>query len=327
MAFDTEKAEHYRNAIGPAGLLTHTFDPAVGEIHRLTKEENSRNHNYQLVDAESGDLSHKSHIAVGSGPDAGKNAALTSKENERRKKESSDHLIFMILMDRLNQLQEKIAWLSDEILVAEDILTRIQNGEKFEVGPDGSLKDKGAERLVQEYEKRTGQKVDRNDPDALYDAIHSENEHMWTKRKGYDAEHKRLEDIRERIENATSPEERQKIFKESGLDESAAIITRTNSIKIKTQGYEELGLSGNQSKERLVMEKRDVADFDMDSMFEPQFPISAATNHSGETSIKNDKDIAIEFAKASTDEQPAQPEEKTTLAKSSTAENLNFRSN
>lgn len=299
-------------------------DTHVGAVHEMTKTLENADFYRELLGFIHGTKNNESRInrVLGNSNDA---RMQQSERSEQAKQKTADR-IFIAMMNRLNELNKNIARLDAKIIVADEILTRLQNGEKFGVGPDGSLKDKDAEKLVQEYEKRTGQKIDRNDSNALYEAIHLEKEWIWKNREGYAAERENLETEVEHFQDANTDEERQQILEELDLKEAFDVIAKSDSIETQIQSYEMLSLSKQQSEERFVMENREMEDFDMDSMFESQSPISAATNHSGETSIKNDTDVAIEFAKASTDEQLSQPEEKITLTKSSITENLNFRS-
>lgn len=101
--------------------------------------------------------------------------ALSEKKRKEQKKFARDA---QDLDEYLDQIADIIAALRNQLAEQLDLLGRINDmidglkrGELPEQNPDGSFADKGVEAKLQAYEKRTGKKLDRNDPDAVANAL------------------------------------------------------------------------------------------------------------------------------------------------------------
>jgi len=100
----------------------------------------------------------------------GSEAQKTEKAEKDRK--SFQEQAFQSLLQRIRDLDKQIAWHGQEIdrLVRQRdaidrAMAKIHRGEKPELNPDGTFKDQALEQAARDYEKRTGKKIDRNNPD------------------------------------------------------------------------------------------------------------------------------------------------------------------
>ncbi len=75
------------------------------------------------------------------------------------------------LMSEIDQLEQEIEKLDQELDHLDDAIARLEKGEELGLDENGALKDKQLESALQEYERRTGKKVDRSDSDALLQAL------------------------------------------------------------------------------------------------------------------------------------------------------------
>lgn len=82
----------------------------------------------------------------------------------------------LALQAQLDDLDREIAGYDKRLETVDTLLSRIEDGEIFEVGRDGELLDQDAERELKDYEYRTGRKVNRHDMDAIEAALEQERE-------------------------------------------------------------------------------------------------------------------------------------------------------
>ncbi len=95
----------------------------------------------------------------------------TEQEAEKRRKDTERAIL-------LAALNAEIAELDFQIGVGEDFLNDLRAGKAPELDDDGSLKNKDREKIIKDYEDRTGNKVDRTDIDALEAAAAAQIEEM-----------------------------------------------------------------------------------------------------------------------------------------------------
>lgn len=100
-----------------------------------------------------------------------------------------------ILDQQLADIDRRLGEIEDMRAGIKRQIAAIENGEGVELDEYGSLKDKDAEKSLQEYEKRTGKKVDRNDPEAVHKALLLQDEE-------FKRQHKQLTQHKTDINNA-----------------------------------------------------------------------------------------------------------------------------
>jgi hypothetical protein len=141
---------------------------------------------------QSAKLREQEHISINIGKsapqdgDSGQSTILASAIAERkkvtdliknRKNATADALMLAeynrVLADLNTQLThytERLEVVSAYVEALEDALEQIQNGEEY-LNADGTLKDERAEEALREIEELTGMKIDRDDPEAIKDAL------------------------------------------------------------------------------------------------------------------------------------------------------------
>jgi|GEM_PF-5216519 len=108
--------------------------------------------------------------------------------NDKRKKQAKALRSALAQTLKLSRLQDEMAQHIRNIEVADKFIADLENGKQPELDADGSLKNKERERLIKEYEKRTGETVDRTNAEALLRAAREQREHELQQYKHKKAE-------------------------------------------------------------------------------------------------------------------------------------------
>ncbi|SNY59408.1 hypothetical protein SAMN06297129_3755 [Pseudooceanicola antarcticus] len=108
------------------------------------------------------------------------------------------------LMSEIDQLEQEIEKLDQELDHLDDAIARLEKGEELGLDENGALKDKQLETALQEYERRTGKKVDRSDSDALLQALRdieaNKSNDRDAKQAELDGKRADLDDVRREID-------------------------------------------------------------------------------------------------------------------------------
>lgn len=262
----------------------------VGLVDELARAERDRVDGYtQLASVNGGELNrsiigNEARLREGSGRNSG---------NERRARRAARDFTDQLLMQEMARLDLQIAELDRRIDHLGDYITR---GE-VEVGKDGKLTDEDAEKALREYEERTGRKIDRNDAQAVLDALHNQHLFLMQQRDQYQAERDRLEKAQERLETAATPEQREATIRELDLPDASSTIARSDSKIVTQEGHEALGETQANSQEHMASESFDSQD-DLSFMVGGPPTVSAATDVDGATPVNGGEGVQIAFVRA-----------------------------
>ena len=261
----------------------------VRHTHDLAREDQDRVDAYtRLASVTGGELN--TSIIGNEARIAGKGGGNSAKE--RRARRAARDVTDQIIMQQIVDLDRKIAEMDRRIDHLSDYIAR---GE-VEVGEDGKLTDDEAERALREYEERTGRKIDRNDSQAVLDALHQQNIFMMEQRDQYQAERDRLEAAQERLDAAETPEQREAIVRELDLPDASTVIARSDSEEITREAHEALG--STQTDEHVASEEVASTD-DLSFMMGGAAPtVSAATQLDGETPVNSGQGVQMTFSRA-----------------------------
>ena len=261
----------------------------VGLVDELARAERDRVDGYtQLASVNGGELNrsiigNEARLREGSGRNSG---------NERRARRAARDFTDQLLMQEIARLDLQIAALDRRIDHLGDYIAR---GE-VEVGKDGKLTDEDAEKALREYEERTGRKIDRNDAQAVLDALHNQHLLLMQQRDQYQAERDRLEKAQERLETAATPEQREAIVRDLDLPDVATAIARSSSDEVTRDSHEALG--STQTEEHVASEVLTPTD-DLSFMVGSAAPaVSAASAVDGATPVNSGKGVQTTFERA-----------------------------
>jgi len=195
-----------------------------------------------------GNATHAAHRQAGS---------ANKREEERRKFTRAMHAALKRLDDinnRIGELDNEIAQHQRNIGVIDRMIEELQANGELEVNEDGTLKNDEYERLRKEYEKRTGKKLDPNDPEALMIALQEQRrweedqlERKGRERKGLEEDKRQLESELEHTAEIADKKERLaakgKIMSKAREDTREAAISDSEDQLQKDEAREALGLS------------------------------------------------------------------------------------
>ncbi|WP_416899477.1 MAG: hypothetical protein ACMVY4_07140 [Minwuia sp.] len=195
-----------------------------------------------------GNATHAAHRQTGS---------ANKRDEERRKFTRAMHAALKRLDDinnRIGELDNEIAQHQRNIGVIDRMIEELQANGELEVNEDGTLKNDEYQRQREAYEKRTGKKLDPNDPEALMIAL--QEQRRWeqrqldwkqNERKGLEEEKNQLEDKLDRTAQIVDREERVdrtgEVLKEAKKDTREAAISDFDNQERKDEAREALGLS------------------------------------------------------------------------------------
>lgn len=111
---------------------------------------------------------------------------LAKREEKERQNRTETQML-------LNALRAEAAELDFQINVADDFLDDLRNGIAPELTADGRIADGDREKIIRDYEERTGVTVDRTDVDALEVAVEEQKEIMLARQREVDAGLKNLQ--------------------------------------------------------------------------------------------------------------------------------------
>ncbi len=220
-----------------------------------------------------------------------------------------------------DEINKDIRETKGRIGVLDDAIERLQNGKAPERDEDGSLSDKKQEKALREYEKRTGQSVDRDDPAALLAAMRAQRAHEigvldghFKREKDNDAEIGKWEDKRDRAEAkldqsqrsvGIAPLKREAVFDDT-INTDSTVIT----------------LSADDAALDMLMGASSIAQ-DKISPVSSHEPISAASMLDGATNIGDGTSLKDQFDPAAAGVSAAQPSQEIAQAPSPEAPDHN----
>jgi len=108
-----------------------------------------------------------------------RSATQNTIQNIQKKRDGFDKAMRTALAQalKIQRLEQEIEQHKHNLEIADQFIEELENGKAPELDADGSLKDKERERLLREYEKRTGETVDRTNIDALLLAMREQRKH------------------------------------------------------------------------------------------------------------------------------------------------------
>lgn len=233
----------------------------VSKVHRITADLERLIHNLS-VDGMMDDVADDSVGAGlrGSASLISRNqsggAIAKKKEEERKRFVRAVHAALRRLdeiNDRLAELDQEIGQHKENINVIDQMIDELQANGELEVNEDGSLKSDEYERQRKAYEKRTGKKLDPNDPDAMIIALMEQRAWEENQLNRKSRERNELEDEKEELEtklDQTSQivdrderiRETGKVLNEEQADTREAAITDMEKQVRKDEARESLGL-------------------------------------------------------------------------------------
>lgn len=194
-----------------------------------------------------GNATHAAHRQAGS---------ANKRDEERRKFTRAMHAALKRLDDinnRIGELDNEIAQHQRNIGVIDRMIEELQANGELEANEDGTLRNDEYERLRKEYEKRTGKKLDPNDPEALMIALQEQRrweedqlERKGRERKGLEEEKSQLEDKLDQADQIVNREQRieqkGRVMNEADEDTREATISDSKDQVKKDEASEALGL-------------------------------------------------------------------------------------
>ncbi len=162
------------------------------------------------------------------------------KQKEKKEKDLR-FALKLALKDMIEGLDQEIAQHKRNIAVADEFIADLKDGKIPELDDDGSLKNKERERLIQEFEKRTGQTVDRTNTDQLLLITQQQREY---EQHQFDTKTILREDTAElsrNLDNATSPEEAKQLLEGYSTKYSQTAIGDLESQAQKNMATAALG--------------------------------------------------------------------------------------
>ncbi len=179
--------------------------------------------------------------------------ALKAKEDEKKSKERALKQSLEAINERLAELGRQIKQHERNIKVADDFIKDLENGEKPELDSDGSLKNKERERLLKEYEQRTGKKVDRTNADILLQVAREQREY---ERQQLEIKSKKRDDLKEKLESAQEQyKEIKKVPDPAQCIEALKTLTKSLDDDTRNGLVTELNDQTAKNEARMVMGK------------------------------------------------------------------------
>ena len=179
----------------------HGNHAEVGNAERTAREFGDRIRGLETQSRVHGDEAHAlggaqhNEFATGEGGDKG-GAARNRRDRDRAYRNAlqalNDHIA---MLDRQIRELERRADAIGDYLAEGDI----------EVGEDGRLTNEAMERELAEYERRTGQRVDRHNEEAVRAALQAQQQHILRERDGLIQERQRAQEFADRVEASGVP--------------------------------------------------------------------------------------------------------------------------
>lgn len=167
------------------------------------------------------------HSHAGAGSDS-------RREREERQKELRRAIQAAIgRMDaRIAGIDARRRDIADMLDGVGEVIDTINDDKGVELDDEGNLKNKAAEKALREYEKRTGTKVDRTDPDAVLEAMIIIQAELEREDRDLARKRDRIADAKNKVRDQTSTEGVEKIEQETQLvDEGIAAYRRQAEIQ------------------------------------------------------------------------------------------------
>ena len=179
----------------------HGNNAEVGNVERTARQSENRVRGLETLSRVHGDeadaLSSVQHneFATGEGGDKG-DAARNRRDRDRAYRNA-----LQALNDHIAMLDRQIRELNRR---ADAISDYLAEGD-IEVGEDGRLTNEAMERELAEYERRTGQRVDRHNEEAVRAALQAQQQHILRERDGLIQERQRAQEFADRVEASGVP--------------------------------------------------------------------------------------------------------------------------
>ena len=173
----------------------------VGNAGRSAREAENRIRGLETQSRVHGDEAHAlssvqhNEFATGEGGDKG-GAARNRRDRDRAYRNA-----LQALNDHIAMLDRQIRELNRR---ADAIGDYLAEGD-IEVGEDGRLTNEAMERELAEYERRTGQRVDRHNEEAVRAALQAQQQHILRERDGLIQERQRAQEFADRVEASGVP--------------------------------------------------------------------------------------------------------------------------
>lgn len=232
----------------------------VGKVHRTARDLERTIENLSvdhLMDNVAGG-------AVGSGfrGSATLQSAISGAGGQRKKDERKrEAALRRAINDALERMDQQLAAIdlrrgeiAEMLQGAEDVIETINNGEAVELDDDGTLKNKAAEKALKEFEKRTGKKVDRNDPDAVLEALIIIQAELKQEDRDLADKRDRIADAKQEVRQQTSIEGIEKIEEEVELAYEGIAAYRQQADIQETEIIERTPLT-NRPNEAIIAAK------------------------------------------------------------------------
>jgi hypothetical protein len=146
------------------------FKDEVQKSHEIARLENLRDHNHTVAQQHTDSTTLANGRIALSHKNPG-NSLAARKEMKEKEKAVRFAMKMMELTLRLNEINIRLDEIDRMQQGIDRQLEAIKNGEAVELDANGRLKDKDAEKALQEYEKKYGLNVDRSDSGAVFHAL------------------------------------------------------------------------------------------------------------------------------------------------------------
>ncbi len=195
----------------------HGNHAAVGgadEAAAARRDLSDRLHTMARVD---GDEPNALTSIIKNDPRAGEGGNKGGESREKKERDQAYRTTMQMIQDQIARLDRQIEELGRRADAIEDYLDG-----PIEVGADGRLTNEAMERELAEYERRTGQRIDRNNEEAVRQALRDQQDFILRQQGELIQERERAQDFANRVEasgQTPSVEEMRQIIPDYTPDE------------------------------------------------------------------------------------------------------------
>ena len=199
------------------------------------------------------------HSQAGAGSDS-------RKEREERQKELRRAIQAAIgRMDaRIADIDARRGDIADMLEGVGEVIDTINDDKGVELDDEGNLKNKAAERALREYEKRTGTKVDRTDPDAVLEAMIIIQAELEREDRDLARKRDRIADAKEELWEQPDVESVRRVEEETELEQEAFEAVRRQNEVAQTDLVDRTPLTNRPTEAILTAKDNETAAYEFE---------------------------------------------------------------
>lgn len=199
------------------------------------------------------------HSHAGAGSDS-------RKEREERQKELRRAIQAAIgRMDaRIADIDARRGDIADMLEGIGEVIDTINDDKGVELDDEGNLKNKAAEKALREYEKRTGTKVDRTDPDAVLEAMIIIQAELEREDRDLARKRDRIADAKEELWNQDEISAVERIEREANLADEGIAAYRQQAEIQETELVERTPLTNRPTDAILTAKDNETAAYEFE---------------------------------------------------------------